>query len=100
MHGADGGQVQALPHEVVAQYLAEAYRPSRTACTLAADAARVREAAEAAGSVRLLRTIYVPDDELCFYVFESDTNGLVDDATLWASLGVDRVQPMIAIDES
>jgi hypothetical protein len=84
----------------VAQYLAEAYRPSRSARTLAADAARVREAAAAAGRVRLLRTIYVPDDELCFYVFESETNGLVDDATLWASLGVDRVQPMIAIDES
>jgi len=80
------------------QYLGEAYRPSRTASTLAADTARVRAAAAAAGTVRLLRTIYVPGDEICFYIFESDANGLLDDAGLWASLGVDRVQSVIEVD--
>ena len=84
----------------MAQYIAESYRPNRSRSTLAADAARVRAAAEAAGPVRLLRTLYLPGDEVCFYVFESDRPDLAGDAGLWGSLGFDRVQPVVAIDEA
>ena len=83
----------------MAQYIAEAYRPNRSDSTLAADAARVRAAAEAAGPVRLLRTLYLPGEEVCFYVFESDRPDLAGDAGLWATLGFDRVQSVVAIDE-
>ncbi len=83
----------------MAQYIAEAYRPNRSDSTLAADAARVRAAAEAAGPVRLLRTLYLPGEEVCFYVFESDRPDLAGDAGLWAGLGFDRVQSVVAIDE-
>lgn len=48
--------------------------------------------AEAAGPVRLLRTLYLPGEEACFYGFESDRQDLAADAGLWAALGFDRVQ--------
>ena len=83
----------------MAQYIAEAYRPNCSTSTLAADVARVRAAAEAAGPVRLLRTLYLPGEEVCFYVFESDRQDLAADAGLWAALGFDRVQSVMAIDE-
>ena len=40
-----------------------------------------------------------PGEEVCFYVFESDRPDLAGDAGLWATLGFDRVQSVVAIDE-
>ncbi len=51
------------------QFLAERYVAQ---CDVACDAARLRELASNA-NVHLLQTVYLPDDELCLFIFESDS---------------------------
>lgn len=51
------------------QFLAERY-VSQT--DVAREAARLRELASSA-DVHLLQTVYIPDDELCFFIFESES---------------------------
>lgn len=51
------------------RFLAERYVPQTD---VAREAARLRELASG-GDVRLLQTVYVPDDELCFFLFESES---------------------------
>lgn len=58
------------------RFLAERYLAAQNADSLALDAERMRDAAEQAG-MRLIESVYVPEDELCFYVFESESAELV-----------------------
>ena len=51
------------------QFLAERYVAQTD---VAREAARLRELASNADA-RLLQTVYLPDDELCFFIFESDS---------------------------
>jgi hypothetical protein len=83
----------------VAQFLAEAYRPTGNRSSLAADTARLHAAAGRLERVELLSTLYVPEDEVCFFLFESDSVELVAEASRIARLGFDRVQPVVAIDQ-
>jgi hypothetical protein len=53
----------------VEQFLAERYVAQTD---VAREAARLRELASNADA-RLLQTVYLPDDELCFFIFESDS---------------------------
>jgi hypothetical protein len=74
----------------VEHYLAERYLSPRSGIFLAEDVARVQ--AVAAGRARLLQTLYVPDDEICFYLFESESAELVEQAGVAAGLDLTRVQ--------
>jgi ribonuclease D len=61
------------------RFLAERYLAAQDAESLAVDAERVREAARRAGAC-LIQTVYVPEDELCFYLFDSESAELVHGA--------------------
>lgn len=73
----------------VEHYLAERYLSPRSGIFLAEDVARVQ--AVAAGRARLLQTLYVLDDEICFYLFESESAALVEEATSDAGIELTRV---------
>ena len=51
------------------QFLAERYVAQ---AEVARETALLRELASG-GKVRLLQAVYIPDDELCFFLFESDS---------------------------
>jgi hypothetical protein len=52
---------------------------------------RARDAAEQSPAVRFVRTIFVPDDEICFFVFEADCAAAVKRLAEEAALPIDRV---------
>lgn len=62
---------------------------------LEAAAGRAREAAELlAGEgrrIRFLRSTFVPDDELCFLIFEADSQALVAQAAARAAIEYERI---------
>ena len=68
-------------------YLVETFLPRGTAAARAVCERRARSAAEAlmqeGTSVRLDRTIHVPEDEICFFVFKAPSSR---DAALAAQL--------------
>lgn len=70
-------------------YLAERYLSPRGGVFLAEDVARMN--AVAAGRARLVQTLYVPDDEVCFHLFESESAELVGELSLDAGIELTRV---------
>ncbi len=78
-------------------YLAERYLPSHHRDGLASQIARVH--AQASPRMRLLETLYVPDDEVCFHLFESESPELVEQASRSAGFEVQRVLPVIAFTQ-
>jgi hypothetical protein len=52
---------------------------------------RARDAAHASADVRFVRSIFVPDDEMCFLVFEADSAAAVAFLAEQAALPIDRV---------
>lgn len=72
----------------MARYLLERFLPTATE---GAPASLGDAALAACAGVRLLQTIYVPDDEVCFYLLESDSLELVRQASSDAGLPFDRV---------
>ena len=69
----------------MAEFLAELY-VSR------ANESGVRHAAEALGaSVRCVRAIFVPDDEICFLLFEAASADDVVEAARTAGLAFERI---------
>ncbi len=69
-------------------YLVERFLASADAPGRGGDAA---DAAFAVPGVRGLQTIYVPDDEICLYLLESESIELVERASQAAGLTVDRI---------
>ena len=76
---------------VMPYYLAETYT-RRDGPSLAADAGLIGAATRAPQRVRLVASLYLPADEVCFYLFESDSAELVGDVCESAGLRIDRVQ--------
>jgi hypothetical protein len=76
-------------------YLVEAYLPRARAGELDEAVARLSADAGAAthpgGRVRYLRSTYVPDDEVCFHVFEAASAEAVRAAGQRARLTFDRI---------
>lgn len=70
-------------------YLAERYLSPRGGVFLAEDVARMN--AVAAGRARLVQTLYVPDDEVCFHLFESESAELVGELGVDAGIELTRV---------
>jgi hypothetical protein len=86
----------------VAQYLVELYLPRRNEAALAEAAMRARSASdELAGEgkqVRYLRTIFVPQDEICFLLYEAQAADLVAEASLRAQIEYERIVPAVSVD--
>lgn len=84
------------------RYLVELERPVEGWSALQAASARVRRSAaeiEAEGSpVRFLRSVYVPEDDTCFFLFEAGSPVLVDEVGRRAEVGLRRVaEPLSAL---
>jgi hypothetical protein len=79
----------------VAEYLVELYVARDDAAALERGAAQARRAAEEltreGTSVRFLRSIFVPEDETCFYLYEAASAAAVRDAVGRAALSFERV---------
>ena len=79
----------------MAEYLLEVYAAQTDSQGVDAAARRARAAARALASegpdVRYVRCIFVPEDETCFYVYEADSVGTVQEVARRAGLAVDRV---------
>jgi hypothetical protein len=79
----------------VQSYLAEAYIPRPSANELRAHEQRARAAAKELRTqgtpIRFVRSIFVPADEICFYVFEAISPETVGAACDRAALRFERV---------
>lgn len=72
------------------KFLVEAYAGRISESTCAELAARAR-AAGAGTSVRYLRSIFVPEDETCFHLFEGASLQAVAEASTRAALAYERI---------
>jgi hypothetical protein len=90
-------QQRAASNRKTASYLVEAYQPRAGA---GRAAARVRAAAEAvshaSAPVRYVSSIFVPEDETCFYVFESSSREAVLAAIERAALSFARITEAVS----
>jgi hypothetical protein len=88
---------------VVAQYLVELFVPRTEAHVVPAGVRRVRLAAEdlarAGTTVRYLRSIFVPEDEICFLLFEAACAQDVRDAARSADLPFERISEAVTSAE-
>jgi hypothetical protein len=79
----------------MAEYLIEQYVSRETPAIVEAGAKRARHAAAELKSeghqVRHVRSIFVPEDETCFHLFEAETADAVREAARRAGLPIDRV---------
>jgi hypothetical protein len=86
----------------VAQYLVELYVPRRAQATITDAADRARLASEQLTNegkhVRYLRTIFIPQDEICFHLYEAQEADLVDEASVRAQIAYERIVPAISVD--
>jgi len=82
-------------------YLLEAYLPRTCAGGPAAATARARRAAadlrRGGTSIRLLRAFFLPEDELCFCLYEAGSLELVAEAGRLAELAVGRIQQAVEL---
>lgn len=76
-------------------YLVECYLPRARSTELADMAARLSAWYGGGGgeahATRYLRTTYVPEDEICFHLFEAESVEAVREASTRASLTFDRI---------
>jgi hypothetical protein len=79
----------------MAEFLLEVYARRTDSRAVDEAARRARAAADSLASegprVRYVRSIFVPEDETCFYVYEADSVGTVHEVARRAGLPVDRV---------
>jgi len=77
------------------EFLGELYVPRAHGVAVEDDEARVRAAAaeltREGRPVHFVRTIFVPEDETCFYLFEASSAGAVREVGARAALLFDRV---------
>jgi hypothetical protein len=75
-------------------YLVECYLPRTRSSEFAEVATRLSASGAGQGgaqTARYVRSTYVPDDEICFHVFEAESMGAVREASLRVSLVFDRI---------
>jgi len=74
-------------------FIAEAYTPSGTSVAELEARARLAadELARAGTRIRYLHSIFVPEDETCFHLFEAGSADAVREAIERASLGPHRI---------
>jgi uncharacterized protein YbaA (DUF1428 family) len=88
----------------VPSYLVETFLSRRTVVGRAAFERRARSAAEAltqeGTSVRFDRAIHVPEDEICFFVFDAPSSRAAALAAQLAELGPLRIVEAVSSDNS
>ena len=75
-------------------YAVELYVPRSGSDGLREAAVRARAAeaaAETSGRVRYVRSIFLPDDEVCFHVYEADSRSEVHEASTRARIAFERI---------
>lgn len=86
----------------MAQFLVETYADREAANSITEGLDDVSLAADALGDegpeVRLLQAIFVPEDETCFYVYESSSLAAVREAVTRAGLQFDRITGAVSTD--
>jgi hypothetical protein len=86
----------------MAEFLVELYVSQGDMAAVERGAARARVAAEELSSegrpVRYLRSIFVPEDETCFYLYEADSAETVTTAARRAGIAFDRVAAAVSSD--
>ncbi len=84
----------------MAQFLLECYvtRTDGAAIKTGEDRARIAadELTREGTAIRLLRSIFVPEDETCFYLYEAETVEAVREAARRAALPLERVAEAIS----
>jgi hypothetical protein len=73
------------------EFLAELFSEADDLDGRSALVQRAREAASRSGDVRFVRFIFVPDDEICFLVFEAESSAAIARLARQAALPIDRV---------
>lgn len=73
------------------EFLAELFSEADDLDGRSALIQRARSAAEESAGVRFLRSMFVPDDEICFLVFEAESSEAVVRLAEQAALPIDRV---------
>jgi hypothetical protein len=88
----------------VAHFLIERYVPRRATEGLAAAQARARTAAEELSgegtTVRYVRTIFIPEDEMCFCLYEAPSAGAAAEAARRARLPFQRISEAVVDQET
>jgi hypothetical protein len=74
----------------VRSFLVEAYL-GRLVGSEIDEVTRRAHALEAGGSIRYWGSLVLPEDEICFHIFEAPSEGVLLDATVRAELDHDRV---------
>ena len=84
----------------VAEFLLEVYVARTNALAVERDERRARIAAEELTRegtlVRFLRSIFIPEDETCFYLYEAETAAAVREAAQRAALPLERIVEAIS----
>jgi hypothetical protein len=96
------GGARARTVERMAEFLIEVYVSRSDEATVQRDAKQARRAAEQVTRegtpVRFMRSIFVPDDETCFHVYEAASAECVREAAVRAALRFERVSEAIGIE--
>jgi Nickel responsive protein SCO4226-like len=86
----------------LARYTIELSRPDGGWTNFQEASTRAKEAAEAMRRegvpVRFLRSIFVPEDDACYVLYEGPSEQSVREAALRAELGVRRVDSALQLD--
>lgn len=72
--------------------MAERYLAGAGPAAVASDVTRIRAAAARLSEIRLVQSVYLPGDELCLYLFESDSVTTVAELGRLAELDLDRIR--------
>lgn len=88
--------------ETLARYTVELRPPQAGWADLQLATARARQATEQmrreGESVRFLRSVFVPEDDACFFLYEGASSQAVMAAATRAQLGVVRVDAALQLD--
>ena len=84
----------------VSEFLVEAYvsRAEAAGCSEVGVSHVAEEVSREGREVHLLRSIFVPEEETCFYLFEAESGAFVMEAAVRSGLQIERV--MDAVSES
>jgi hypothetical protein len=86
----------------VARYTVELRPPEAGWQGLQQATARARQTADEmereGAEVRFLRSIFVPESDACFFLYESSSADSVREAATRAELGVSRIDPVMHLD--
>ena len=89
--------------EVVPNYLAESYERRSGACldkAIARVRLAVKEMAAEGIGLRYVRSTFVPEDEICFHVFEAESAAVIDEVSRRAGLPFEHVVEAMPITPS